>query len=88
MLVTLLLARHHGLSRDFETEIVQELHRLPAIIKDLLALDDAIAALDKRFANNEHALYQGEAASTHCAGGCAKVKSYLIFTQRAMRLAN
>ena len=58
MLVTLLLARHHGLSRDFETEIVQELHRLPAIIKDL-ALDDAIAALAKRFANKEHALYLG-----------------------------
>ena len=59
MLVALLLARHHGLSRDFETEIVQELHRLPAIIKDLLALDDAIAALAKRFANKEHALYLG-----------------------------
>jgi glucosamine--fructose-6-phosphate aminotransferase (isomerizing) len=27
MLVTLLLGRHHGLAREFETEIVKELHQ-------------------------------------------------------------
>jgi glucosamine--fructose-6-phosphate aminotransferase (isomerizing) len=59
MLVTLLLGRHHGLAREFETEIVKELHQLPEVINALLALDKPIEKLAEKFAHKEHALYLG-----------------------------
>jgi glucosamine--fructose-6-phosphate aminotransferase (isomerizing) len=59
MLVTLLLGRHNSLAREFETEIVKELHHLPKVIEALLALDKPIEKLAEKFAHKEHALYLG-----------------------------
>jgi glucosamine--fructose-6-phosphate aminotransferase (isomerizing) len=59
LLVTLLLARQRGLKAGLEEEIVQQLHRLPETIAELLKLDDPIAKLAEVFADKEHALYLG-----------------------------
>lgn len=62
MLVTLLLGRHRGLAPEKETELVQELHKLPNVVTELLKLDASIEKLAKRFAHKQHALYLGRGA--------------------------
>ena len=59
LLLTVLLARRHGLSDEKEAEIVHALRNLDKYIDSVLALDDQILKLSERFADKHHALFLG-----------------------------
>ena len=59
LLVALMLGRHHGLSREREAEIVQQLYAAAARTEDVLKMDAAIRELAERFADKEHTLFLG-----------------------------
>jgi glutamine---fructose-6-phosphate transaminase (isomerizing) len=59
LLLTLLLARRHGLDEAREAEIVQALHGLEDDIARTLRLDDTVRRLADRFIDRAHALYLG-----------------------------
>jgi glucosamine--fructose-6-phosphate aminotransferase (isomerizing) len=59
MLLTILLGRRHGLSREREAELVGELHRLESVITDVLLMDRPIKKLAERFIDKHHALFLG-----------------------------
>ena len=59
LLLTLLLGRRKSLSAEKENKIVAALRGLPEAIQSVLALDDAIAELAKRFIEKHHALFLG-----------------------------
>ncbi|HNI65332.1 MAG TPA: glutamine--fructose-6-phosphate transaminase (isomerizing) [Pseudomonadales bacterium] len=59
MLLTLVLAKHNGLERAQEREVVQELWRLPMLVEAALNLDDEIKATAEHFADKRHALFLG-----------------------------
>ncbi len=59
MLLTLLLGRRHGLSREAEQAVVAGLHQLPDWITQALQLDSAIRQLSKCFIEKNHALFLG-----------------------------
>ena len=58
-LLTLALGRHTGLDSKVEVELVQNLHRLPELCAEVLALDSVIAEMSQAFANKQHALFLG-----------------------------
>ncbi|MGH8274703.1 MAG: glutamine--fructose-6-phosphate transaminase (isomerizing) [Gammaproteobacteria bacterium] len=75
MLLTLVLARRHGLGDKREAELVSELAALPANVERALAVDDEIARLAERFADKQHALFLGRGASFPIAlEGALKLK--------------
>lgn len=59
MLLTLVLARRHGLKPDKEKKLVAELEQVPGRIQKVLEMDDEIAALAERFVGKQHALFLG-----------------------------
>ena len=59
LLLCILLARRRGLDADREAELVKNLHRLPDIIEETLALDCTIRKLAERFVDKSHALFLG-----------------------------
>ncbi|MGH8271683.1 MAG: glutamine--fructose-6-phosphate transaminase (isomerizing) [Gammaproteobacteria bacterium] len=59
MLLTIVLARRHGLSSEREAELVHELVALPASVERALAADAEIIRLAERFTDKEHALFLG-----------------------------
>jgi len=59
MLLTLLLAREHGLPEEREAEVVQLLHGLDAVINDALRLDPQILRWAGEMIDRKHALYLG-----------------------------
>jgi len=59
MLLSIVLGRRHGLTKEREAELVGALHALPDAIDATLALDPAIAKLAERFMDREHALFLG-----------------------------
>lgn len=59
LLLTLLLARRRGLSKDAEAEIVHGLHKLADYIDLALTLDDEINELSEQFVDKHHALFLG-----------------------------
>ncbi len=59
MLLTLALARRHGLKPDKEKKLVAELEQVPGRIQKVLEMDDEIAALAERFVGKRHALFLG-----------------------------
>jgi glucosamine--fructose-6-phosphate aminotransferase (isomerizing) len=61
-LLTLALARRRGISRDRETELVDELHALPRQVEVVLQLSEAIEAMATTFADKSHALFLGRGA--------------------------
>ena len=59
MLLTLLLAREHGLTAQREAEVVQLLHELPLVVEKTLALDSSILKWAEEIMDRHHALYLG-----------------------------
>jgi glucosamine--fructose-6-phosphate aminotransferase (isomerizing) len=59
MLLTLLLGRHHGVSRECEAEVVKGLHMLDSAVDEALALDGKIRLVAERFMDRHHALFLG-----------------------------
>ncbi|MCF7981429.1 MAG: glutamine--fructose-6-phosphate transaminase (isomerizing) [Pseudomonadales bacterium] len=62
LLVTLMLARRHGLSTEREQQIVTALHQLPALLEEALTLDPKIKVISEQFADKHHALFLGRGA--------------------------
>ena len=59
LLLTLLVARRHGLTAQLEEEVVTALHELPAMVDQALNLDGTIRQLAERFMDRSHALFLG-----------------------------
>ena len=59
LLLTVALARRHGLSAAMEKKLVDELEHLPGRIQKVLALDDTIKNLAEHFVHKQHALFLG-----------------------------
>jgi glucosamine--fructose-6-phosphate aminotransferase (isomerizing) len=75
LLLTVALGRHHDLSAETEAEIVTELHRLPALLNEVLTLDASIAEMSEAFADKHHALFLGRGAQWPVAmEGALKLK--------------
>lgn len=53
------LARYHGLSEERERHLVEALHRLPALCRQVLKLDPLIEATFDSFVDKQHALFLG-----------------------------
>jgi glutamine---fructose-6-phosphate transaminase (isomerizing) len=62
VLLTILLARRHGLSTAREAELVTALHGLSAVVDDTLRLDVVTAKLAEQFMDRRHALFLGRGA--------------------------
>ena len=58
-LVTLALARRHGMSAEREAELVDELQALPRQVEVVLALSDEIKVMAAAFADKKDALFLG-----------------------------
>ncbi len=58
-LLTLALARRHGMTPERERELVNELHALPRQVEVVLELSDAIADIANDFSDKENALFLG-----------------------------
>ncbi|MDG2278957.1 MAG: glutamine--fructose-6-phosphate transaminase (isomerizing) [Pseudomonadales bacterium] len=59
MMLSLLLARRHGLSPEDESAIVKDLHKLAGVFEQTLGLDRQIRLMSERFIDKEHALFLG-----------------------------
>ena len=74
-MVTLALARHHGMSRERERELTGQLLELPALIEQVLTLDGKIEELSGQFAEKHHALFLGRGVQNAVAmEGALKLK--------------
>jgi glutamine---fructose-6-phosphate transaminase (isomerizing) len=58
-LFTLSLGRHKGLDANVEKDLVENLHKLPALCAAVLDLDPVIQEMSESFANKHHALFLG-----------------------------
>jgi len=58
-LLTVALARRHGLSAEQEQVMVDELESLPRQVEVVLQLNDAIEAMARSFGDKQHALFLG-----------------------------
>ena len=58
-LLTILLARRHGLSNEREAELVSALHGLAGVVEETLRLDSLTAKLAEQFMDRRHALFLG-----------------------------
>jgi len=59
MMMTLAIGKHHGMSKEQQTNIAQSLMTLPAKLEEVLALAGDIEALAEDFADKQHALFLG-----------------------------
>lgn len=59
LLMTLVIGRRHGLTEEKESAYVKDLHKLPALVTDVLKQDSAIQQLSIQFADKHHALFLG-----------------------------
>ncbi|MDZ7803300.1 glutamine--fructose-6-phosphate transaminase (isomerizing) [Thiohalophilus sp.] len=59
LLLLVVLARRHGLSKEIEAKVVDQLRHLPSIIEEVLGLDGEIQKLAENFADKQHALFLG-----------------------------
>jgi len=74
-LLTISLARRNGLEERQEKALVAQLNELPGLIRQVLALDDAIESLAKHFADKHHALFLGRGVQNPVAmEGALKLK--------------
>ena len=58
-LLTIVLARRHGLTESKEAEMVKALHELPKLSEQVLTLDKPIEKLSEQFVEKHHALFLG-----------------------------
>ena len=59
LIITIALARRHGLEKEQEAEIVEQLKVLPNLVQKALDLDDSIKSLSEAFAEKHHSLFLG-----------------------------
>jgi glucosamine--fructose-6-phosphate aminotransferase (isomerizing) len=59
LLVTLMLARHRGLGREREAELVAHLYHAAAAVEQALQMNDVLQLLAEDFAEKHHALFLG-----------------------------
>ncbi len=59
LLLTIALARRHGLTAEKEKKLVEELEQLPGRIQKVLELSEEIRSLSERFVDKQHALFLG-----------------------------
>ncbi|HEU5337974.1 MAG TPA: glutamine--fructose-6-phosphate transaminase (isomerizing) [Sulfuricaulis sp.] len=59
LLLTIALARRHGLTAEKEKQLVEELELLPGRIQKVLELSEEIHKLSERFVDKQHALFLG-----------------------------
>ena len=59
LMLTILLGRRHGLSREKEAELVQALHGLDDAIEEVLQLEPRLHVLAEEFVGRQHALFLG-----------------------------
>jgi len=59
LLLTIALARRHGLTAEKEKQLVEELELLPGRIQKVLGLSEEIRQLSARFVDKQHALFLG-----------------------------
>ncbi|TFH75537.1 glutamine--fructose-6-phosphate transaminase (isomerizing) [Gammaproteobacteria bacterium LSUCC0112] len=59
LLLALVLGRRNGMSAEDEEQYVKDLHRLPALINQVLKQDKAIQKLSINLADKHHALFLG-----------------------------
>jgi glutamine---fructose-6-phosphate transaminase (isomerizing) len=59
LLLTIALARRHGLTAEKEKQLVEELEQLPGRIQKVLELNEEIHQLSQRFVDKQHALFLG-----------------------------
>ena len=59
LLLTIALARRHGLTAEKEKKLVEELEQLPGRIQKVLELSEEIRQLSERFVDKQHALFLG-----------------------------
>jgi glucosamine--fructose-6-phosphate aminotransferase (isomerizing) len=74
-MVTLTLARHHGMSVEQERKLTGQLLELPGLIDQVLTLDDDIEQMSGEFAEHQHALFLGRGVQNPIAmEGALKLK--------------
>ncbi len=59
LLVTLMLARHRGMTEEREAELVPHILHTAAAVEESLAMNDALAELAEDFAEKNHTLFLG-----------------------------
>ncbi|MGE4658510.1 MAG: glutamine--fructose-6-phosphate transaminase (isomerizing), partial [Gammaproteobacteria bacterium] len=75
LMLTIVIARHRGLSSGAERELVTHLAEMPGMVEQSLMLNDAIADLARDFADKNHALFLGRGALNPIAmEGALKLK--------------
>ena len=62
LLLALVLSRRHGFDSGFESHVVRQIRTLPAALRSVLAMEEAIAEVAKVFGDKEHALFLGRGA--------------------------
>ena len=74
-LLTIVIGRRHGLTKEQEKELVGQLLELPELINQVLALDSNIEILAQHFADKDHALFLGRGIQNAVAmEGALKLK--------------
>ncbi len=74
-LLTVLLARHQGMDRDSERQLVTQLMELPRMIERVLEIDPAIKSMAEHFVDKQHSLFLGRGALNAVAmEGALKLK--------------
>ena len=63
LLLVVALGRRHALDADSEARIVAQLRGLPELCRQVLALDEKISLLARRFIHKQHALFLGRECS-------------------------
>jgi glucosamine--fructose-6-phosphate aminotransferase (isomerizing) len=59
LIVTLMLARKRGMSRDKEAELVKHLYHSAAAVEEALGMNDVLKLLAEDFAEKDHTLFLG-----------------------------
>ncbi len=59
LLMTLVVARRHGMTEEAEQKYVQDLNELPALVSKTLDLDPEIRTMSKALRDKQHALFLG-----------------------------
>jgi glutamine---fructose-6-phosphate transaminase (isomerizing) len=59
LLVTLMLARHRGMTKEREAELVSKLYHVAAAVEEALGMNEMLQLLAEDFAEKHHALFLG-----------------------------
>ncbi len=59
LMMTVLLGRHHGMTKEAEGKLVDVMQTLPRLVEKALTLNSAIEKLAHQFTSKEHALFLG-----------------------------